>query len=234
MATELSRWDSYIGAVIRIEAPNGVVWVRPAPIAQTTGAYPDTEGRPIYVITAHNPGGRVASDAANVIAEDRLTAELVRRGLTWWPAAGGDPSWTHVEPGAAVIGIEEAAAAALGAEYGQEAIFILTPANRQVIGCAESRVATTGWSIEPDAGLPFEASNLTPSVEITVHQDNLEIGEGPATPKGRDEYIRWAGRQEGLLCSLQSNEGAIALQGDGSGGILISGAWSGSQGPFSV
>jgi uncharacterized protein DUF3293 len=154
MAIELSGWDGYTSAVIRIDAPDGVIWVRPAPITQTTGAYPDPEGRPIYVMTAHNPGGRLASDAENAVAEDRLTAELERRGLTWWPATGGDPSWTHVEPGAAIIGIEETAAAALGAEYGQEAIFILTPADRRVVGCVDNRVETTGWSIEPGNDRP--------------------------------------------------------------------------------
>ena len=40
--------------------------------------------------------------------------------------SGGNPSWTHVEPGAAVIGMDEADAVALGAEFGQEAIFVLT------------------------------------------------------------------------------------------------------------
>jgi Protein of unknown function (DUF3293) len=72
------------------------------------GEYPDPAGRAIYVPTAHNPGGQMASAMANASAEARLEAELERRGMMWWPAAGGDPSWTHVEPGAAVIGIEEA------------------------------------------------------------------------------------------------------------------------------
>ena len=151
MNAEPGRWDAYIGAVMRIEAPSGVVWVRPAPVTCTTGEYPDPAGRVIYVITAHNPGGRIASDAANALAEAQLAAEIGRRGLTWWPAAGGDPSWTHVEPGAAVIGVDEADAVALGAEFGQDAIFVLTPADRRVVGCSDNRVMATGWSIEPDA-----------------------------------------------------------------------------------
>ena len=151
MTAEPSGWDAYVGAVIRIETPSGVVWVRPAPVALTTGEYPDQAGRAIYVMTAHNPGGQIASNAVNASAEARLATELERRGLTWWPAAGGDPSWTHVEPGAAVIGIDEADAIALGAEFGQDAIFVLTPAGRQVMGCADRRVVATGWSSEPAA-----------------------------------------------------------------------------------
>jgi hypothetical protein len=136
---------------MRIEAPGGVFWVRPAPRASTTGEYPDAEGRPIYVLTAHNPGGRVAPDAANALAEKRLAAELERRGLTWWPAAGGDPSWTHVEPGAAVIDADENDMLALGAEFGQDAIFALTPADRQIVSCTDQRVTVTGWSSEREA-----------------------------------------------------------------------------------
>jgi hypothetical protein len=153
MTAGTSTWGAYVSAVIRIEAPGGVFWVRPAPVTSTTGEYPYPDRHAIYVLTAHNPGGQIAPDTANATAEARLTAELRRRRLTWWPATGGDPSWTHVEPGAAVIGMDEADAIALGAEFGQEAIFVLTPADRRVVGCTDRRVMTTGWSSKLDAGL---------------------------------------------------------------------------------
>jgi hypothetical protein len=153
MTAKTSTWDAYVSAVIRIEAPGGVFWVRPAPVTRTTGEYPDPARHAIYVLTAHNPGGQIAPDTANAAAGTRLTAELRRRGLTWWPATGGDPSWTHVEPGAAVIGINEADAIALGATFGQEAIFVLTPADRRVVGCADKRIAATGWSSELNADM---------------------------------------------------------------------------------
>jgi hypothetical protein len=242
---------------MRLEAPGGVFWVRPAPLTRTIGKYPDPQGRAIYVITAHNPGGRMASDTANALAETRLVAELERRGLTWWLAAGGDPSWTHVEPSAAVIGMDEGDAVALGAEFGQDAIFVLTPTNRRVIGCADGRVTATGWSIEPDADLS-EAANkhdarvepvtvpagedeeadephyMVPAVEVTVHTENLQVGGDSVAPKEYDDYINWTGRREGLLCTLQRDEGATTLHGDGQGGVVIGGAWNGPQGPFPV
>jgi hypothetical protein len=154
MAAEPGAWSAYVSAVMRIEAPGGVFWVRPAPPASTTGEYPDPQGRPMYVLTAHNPGGRVAPDAANALAEKRLTAELERRGLAWWPAAGGDPSWTHVEPGAAVVDADEDDMLALGAEFGQDAIFVLTPADRRIVACTGKRITVSGWSSEPDIDQP--------------------------------------------------------------------------------
>jgi hypothetical protein len=148
MTAEPSAWSAYVSAVMRIEAPGGVFWVRPASPASTTGEYPDPEGRPIYVLTAHNPGGQVIPDTENALAEERLVTELDRRGLTWWPAAGGDPSWTHVEPSAAVIDAGESDMLALGAEFDQDAIFILTPADRRIVSCIDQRVTVTGWSSE--------------------------------------------------------------------------------------
>jgi len=149
MAVNSREWGVYIDAVLRIEAPSGVIWVRPAPVSRTSGDYPDPEGRTICVITAHNPGGQLAPVGENEAAQERLVVELESRGLTWWLAAGGDPSWTHVEASAAVIGMHQAEAIALGAQFRQEAIFVLTPADRRVVGCAERRIVTTGWSTEP-------------------------------------------------------------------------------------
>src|SRR6185437_473430 len=96
----------------------------------------------------------------NAFAEARLAEELQRRGLMWWSAAGGNRSWTHVQSSAAVIGIDEADAVALGAEFGQDAIFALTPAGRRVIGCSDKRVAATGWSIELDGDIFASANDV--------------------------------------------------------------------------
>jgi hypothetical protein len=152
MSAELGGWDAYVAAVVRIEPPGGARWLKPAPIFRTEGRYPDPDGRPIYVLTAHNPAGRLASDAANAGAQARLESRLRRRGLTWWPADGGDAAWAHVEASVALVGVAEAAAIALGAEFGQDAIFVFSTANRRVVSCTDARVETTGWSSEPDPG----------------------------------------------------------------------------------
>ena len=58
MTAEPNAWDAYVSAVIRIETPGGVFWVRPAPVALTTGEYPDPTGRAIYVMTATIQAGK--------------------------------------------------------------------------------------------------------------------------------------------------------------------------------
>jgi Protein of unknown function (DUF3293) len=145
-------WDAYFQASLRIETLSGAVWVHPAPAGVNEGDYPDAAGRVICVITAHNPGGRAASDQENAAAQRRLEDELAQRGWTWWPAAGGDASWTHVEASSAVIGAPEAEVAALGADFGQDAIFVLDQKWRRIVDCVSGRAATTGWTVEPEAG----------------------------------------------------------------------------------
>jgi Protein of unknown function (DUF3293) len=145
-----NRWDAYVSAELRIQTPDGPVHVYPAPALQATGEYPDRDRRPIAVITAHNPGGADADPGANVAAQHALVAELDRRGLSWWPAAGADPSWTHVEESVAVPGLSQPDALELGAKFAQEAIFLLSPTGLRVIDCATGRMSMTGWHIEPD------------------------------------------------------------------------------------
>jgi uncharacterized protein DUF3293 len=152
MSEELGGWDAYVAAVVRIESPDGVRWLKPARIFRTEGRYPDPDGRPICVLTAHNPAGRRASAAGNAAAQARLEEDVRQRGLTWWRADGGDPTWTHVEAGVALVGIAEADAIALAAEFKQDAIFVFSTANRRVVSCTDGRVETTGWSSEPDPG----------------------------------------------------------------------------------
>jgi hypothetical protein len=180
MTRELGGWDAYTTAVVGMEAPGGVIWLQPAPIARTDGQYPDPDGRPIYVITAHNPAGRLASEEANAAAQARLESELRRRGLTWWPAAGGDPSWTHVEASVALAGIPEADAITLGAEFKQDAIFAFTPADRRIVSCTDERVVITGWAIAPLAS----ADRLDPKILSGSAKRRLLAITTPATWPG--------------------------------------------------
>lgn len=149
-------WEAYLTTEVSIDAPGGAVRVFPAPPLQASGQYPDAEGRAIAVITAYNPGGVVADAVENERAQQALEDELARLGVPFWHAAGANPDWTHVEPSVAVPGMAEPDALALGARYGQDAIFMLTPASRKVIDCATGRRTLTGWVIVAEADLADE------------------------------------------------------------------------------
>jgi len=175
-----AAWDAYLTAEIRIELPGGPVRVYPAPPAQASGGYPDSAGRPIAVITAHNPGGSAATDEVNEKAQAALEAWLDARGIAWWPAAGADPEWTRVEAGVAIPGMSEADATALGAEFGQEAIFLLTPASRKVIACATGRRSVTGWTAAPEAETGVDPDGVEDEIAVGIERLASEHGPNPA------------------------------------------------------
>ena len=173
-------WDAYLTTEVSIDVPGGAVRVFPAPPLQASGPYPDAEGRAIAVITAYNPGGVVADAAENERAQQALEDELTRLGLPFWPAAGASPDWRHVEPSVAVPGLAEPDALALGARYGQEAIFMLTPASRKVIDCTTGRRTMTGWVIVAEAELADEHDEADePAMVAALERLAQEHGPDP-------------------------------------------------------
>jgi hypothetical protein len=196
-------WEAYITTEVSIGAPGGAVRVFPAPPLQASGQYPDAEGRAIAVITAHNPGGVIAAAADNDRAQRALEEELARMGLPCWPAAGADPDWTHVEPGVAVPGMAEHDALGLGAKYGQEAIFMLTPASWKVIDCATGRRTVTGWVIVAEADLADEHDEADEAEVVAA----LERLAGEFGPDPRD----WGGV---LLAESRWELAGLSADGD--------------------
>jgi hypothetical protein len=176
-------WDAYLSAEIRIGLPDGAIRVFPAPAMQASGEFPDPAGRPIAVMTAHNPGGITVEPAANARAQALLESEVTSRGHLWWPSAGADPSWTHVEDGVAIPGISEAEALELGAKFGQEAIFVLTPASRRVIDCVTGRRTVTGWVIVAEADLADDELDAGGDRATEAALERL-VGELGPDPRG--------------------------------------------------
>jgi hypothetical protein len=212
---ESGAWESYVTTEVRIDLPGGAVRVFPAPPLQASGRYPDPAGRPIAVVTAHNPQGRVVCGEANAAAQKLLEDELTGLGLEWWPAAGADPSWEHVERSVAVPGLSEADALALGAKYDQEAVFILTPASRKVIDCVTGRRSITGWVIAPEADLAAEEFEAALEDDL----DRLVTSRGP-DPRDWDVPVlaesRWGAGDEGA---------AVAWGGAMAGGRAVAGEY---------
>ncbi|MFJ5557714.1 DUF3293 domain-containing protein [Streptomyces sp. NPDC093250] len=141
------NWDLYRTAVVDIRFGKRTVRVEPRPRGTAEGFFPvpDGSGTTVHVITAWNPRGRTASDDANARDQRLLLEEVRHRGLTSWPAVGGDVCGTHREESVAVVGLSDAAARALGRRFGQDAVFAWTPGAWRVLACDTDAVAVSGW-----------------------------------------------------------------------------------------
>lgn len=142
------NWDLYRTAVVDIRFGDRAVRVEPRPRGTAGGFFPVPAGSSVtvHVITAWNPRGRTASDDANARAQRLLLDEIRRRGLTWWPAEGGDVCGTHREESVAVVGLSDTAARDLGRRFGQDAVFAWTPDAWRVLACGSGAVAMSGWA----------------------------------------------------------------------------------------
>lgn len=75
------------------------------------------------LVTAHNPGGALASDARNAALTQALLERIDSLSWCWLPACNlaDDGSWP-AEPSVLILGVGEAALCALAAEFAQAAI----------------------------------------------------------------------------------------------------------------
>jgi hypothetical protein len=141
-------WASYartVVVIVRPDAPNLVVAAAPA---GETGGWPWSAGDAVHVLTAWDPGDTRPGDAENRRRQADLDGELeALRPREIWTAVGTDPVSGHREEGVAVGGLDLDALLALGARYGQDAIFEWTPQEWAIVACRGGRREAFGWSV---------------------------------------------------------------------------------------
>lgn len=93
---------------------------------------------PLHVITAWNPGDARPTHDENDKANDELRSRLRAMGLHPVRALGADPDSDHAEESWAVVGLSDSQARAIGAEFGQVAVFRLTAGVQTVLACVET------------------------------------------------------------------------------------------------
>jgi hypothetical protein len=81
---------------------------------------------PLVLVTAWNPQGRERDRRVNRAANHALRAALDAEHLEWCPALGRAPDGSWAEPGFAVGGLADDAAAALGRRWDQIAVYVVT------------------------------------------------------------------------------------------------------------
>jgi len=98
-------------------------------------------GSRVHVITAWNPGDERPSPSENDASNRALHERLIERGLHPRRAVGADPDSAHFEESWAVIGLDDHEARAIGASFGQVAVFRIFDGLQTVLACSED------WSL---------------------------------------------------------------------------------------
>jgi hypothetical protein len=124
--------EIYVRTLVSIEQ-NGVL----VPIGEANVI----RGSSWYVITAWNPGDARPTRQENDFASVRLREVLTARGLEPFHAVGADPDSDHFEESWAVTGLDDQEARAIGAEFGQVAVFRIADGIQTVLACTED------WSL---------------------------------------------------------------------------------------
>jgi hypothetical protein len=121
-------WDTYASTVIMIPRRRGV-------LAGPGAVETEPACAPMHVITAWNPGSVQRSRDANRAANAELRAVLVEQGCRPKTVIGESPDGRWREESLLVGGLSRERAAALGALFGQTAIFELDDERLRVIRC---------------------------------------------------------------------------------------------------
>jgi hypothetical protein len=142
-----TQWLHYLRAVVDIAFPAHSIRVTRSLGGVSGVPYPLNGADTIHIVTAFNPGGHNATARANLRAQHALLHSIGLRGLQWWPAVGGDLSGTHAEISAAVVGMDDAQARALGRRFGQDAVFAWSSASWRLLACADRAhdAVIAGW-----------------------------------------------------------------------------------------
>ncbi len=152
------RWRAY--AQTHLQVPSRLYFsltVTTAPLGVTEGPFADDPEQPLYIITAHNPG-RLASDEDNEWAHQALWETLLP--LSPSPinrARGYSPDGSHSELSFAVGRISRQQALDVAAEFSQEAIFVWTVDQLEIVATDSSRVDAYGWISREGSFTPVDS-----------------------------------------------------------------------------
>jgi hypothetical protein len=144
LVVEIDAGDDVEGSVRGDERGDGPIVIRAAPVGQL-GSWPFSSLEPVHVLTAWNPGTARPGSETNRREQARLEDELRPLASALWAAHGTDPASGAGDEGVAVQGLAEETVRALGARYGQDAIFSWSPSAWAIVSCRGARREVAGW-----------------------------------------------------------------------------------------
>ncbi len=141
-------WAPYQRLVVEIRRAEGDQLVIHAAPPGEVGPWPWATDRPVFVLTAWDPGDERPGVEVNRRRQAALEADVGPLAGAMWPAVGVDPHTGHGDEGVAVIGISEAEVLELGARYRQDAVFVWTPESWAIVACSARRRVVSGWRLD--------------------------------------------------------------------------------------
>jgi hypothetical protein len=139
------HWDEYaIAGFTYWPGDAAPVSVAPRKDKHLDGTFPFAV--PASFVTAHNPGGPVIDPAENSRRHLAFLADIATHGWAWFPAVGGDPAGSHAEDGVLLLDASPADALALAARFEQDAIYVWSAHDFELIACDGSRHDHLGWT----------------------------------------------------------------------------------------
>ncbi|NCG21141.1 MAG: DUF3293 domain-containing protein [Rhodobacterales bacterium] len=132
-------WDAYVGTELRFEHAV-IATVRAVDDGEPPVAAPTAWPSSVFVLTAHNPGGRRLTESETADAMERLKREVETCTDAQWPAIGASRVGSWQEHSIACSGATREAMLDIARRYGQRAIFELCDCEIRVIDCESGSI----------------------------------------------------------------------------------------------
>lgn len=141
-------WVAYAHTMVEIVRPaeEDLVTVRAAPPARI-GRWPWPTSAPVPILTAWDPGPERPGLEVNRRLGAELESVLRPRAQRLLDAVGIDPESGHREEGVAALGLAVDDAVAVGARFGQDAIFVWSTDAWSIVSCRDERRVDFGWTL---------------------------------------------------------------------------------------
>ena len=146
MADRAELWKTWLEAHLWIERPDGLSWWHISPRPEgVAGDWPLVT--PVYLLTAYNPRGDDLPLAENKRRLAELDAYLRNELVAAVRSIGASEDRSWMEPGFALLDVDESGALAIARRFEQAAIYAWSAERLEVVGALDEGRASVGWAL---------------------------------------------------------------------------------------
>jgi hypothetical protein len=153
VAERAELWKTWLEAHLWIERPDKLGWwhISPRPDG-VVGEWP--LATPVYLLTAYNPRGYDLPLEENERRLAELDAYLRKNLVAAVRSLGASEDGSWMEPGFALIDVDEGHAIAIAGRFEQAAIYAWSAERLEVVGALDEGRASVGWSLTEEVEPP--------------------------------------------------------------------------------